>query len=195
MIMKNFINVFILMFLFVAVSPVYAARIVAVAESAYVTPPVAPLSRTESVNIANGDFFITAPTRGGTIGDGGDETTIWAMSFRKNSKKWDRFRADPSRMIKSAVLRITLTPRSVNGFLRSDAVRIQGLTPVKIAPALGGITPVSGVPLTIDIDLLSNGNTSEDLIRVLKFEQPKGILFMQYSDDAIVSYARLILKY
>ncbi len=193
--MKNFINVFILMFLFVAVSPVYAARIVAVAESAYVTPPVAPLSRTESVNIANGDFFITAPTRGGTIGDGGDETTIWAMSFRKNSKKWDRFRADPSRMIKSAVLRITLTPRSVNGFLRSDAVRIQGLTPVKIAPALGGITPVSGVPLTIDIDLLSNGNTSEDLIRVLKFEQPKGILFMQYSDDAIVSYARLILKY
>ena len=183
------------MFLFVAVSPVFAARIVAVAESAYVTPPIAPLSRTENVNIANGDFFITAPTRGGTIGDGGDESTIWAMSFRKNSKKWDHFRADPARMIKSAVLRITLTPRSVNGFLRSDAVRIQGLTPIKIAPALGGITPVSGVPLTIDIDLLSNGNTSEDLIRVLKFEQPKGILFMQYSDDAIVSYARLILKY
>ncbi len=64
-----------------------AGQLVSVVESRYILPPIVP--PTDSV--ANGGFFISGYGRGGRIGDGSDESTVWFHSFNLNRPQWRTF--------------------------------------------------------------------------------------------------------
>ena len=161
---------------------VEAASISARADAAFFTPPTAAISE----SVANGDFFITGPTRGSATGDGGDESTLWAMNFRKDRKVYNAFRKHHPTTLNSATLKLKLTPKTAG--IHTDALKIFGLDWIDMDPI-----PV-GVTTTITIDLL-NHYTDMEILDALRRDRTIGVFYMIYQDDAIVSSAEIVLKY
>ena len=165
---------------------VEAASISARAGAAFFAPPTAPISE----SVANGDFFITGGTRGGAIGNGGDESTLWAMNFRKDRKVYNAFRKHHPTTLNSATLKLRLTPKTSG--IHTDAVKIFGLDWIDLD--LNSNSNPMGVTTAIKIDLL-NYYTDVEILDALTRNRTTGVLFMIYQDDAIVSYAEIVLKY
>jgi hypothetical protein len=135
--------------------------------------------------ITNGDFVIRRSAEGTntTLGDGIDKQTTWTFDFSEDPD----FAAFPTaEPLTSARLTLTLTPKSP--LITFDIVKIEGLS---------GINPAQfqGLPIdtasTIQLELL-DFYTSEQILEILNQGSQEQIP-MFYSDDAIVSLARLDL--
>jgi hypothetical protein len=152
------------------------------ADAAFFTPPTASISE----SIANGDFFITGATRGRAIGDGGDESTIWAMNFRKTPNTYDNFRLHNPTTLTAATLKLKITPKTSG--IYTDAVKIFGLPWIEL-----DAMPV-GATTNLTIDLLDHYEP-EEILDALMRDRTTGVFYMIYQDDAIVSSAEVVLEY
>jgi hypothetical protein len=165
-------------------------------------------------NVVNGDFFIIRNRVPGlTTGDGSDEETLWTFYYKDFSP------LAPSDMLEHAFLTLTLKPASnAVGGLNTDGFWIETLPVIFLIDALKKVFPLlsfdrvpgdidtdpnhptnlnidSVLPLnqatTITFDLL-NHYKSEDILSIL-FSSIPGRITMRYSDDAVISFARLEL--
>jgi hypothetical protein len=135
--------------------------------------------------ITNGDFVIRRSAEGGnaTLGDGVDEQTTWTFDFSEDPD----FAAFPTAdSLTSARLTLTLTPKSPHATL--DIIKIEGLSGIN--PAQFQDIPIDTAS-TIQLELL-DFYTSERILEILN-QGGQGQIPMYYSDDAIVSLARLDL--
>jgi hypothetical protein len=170
-------------------------------------------------NVVNGDFFIirnrvTADRPGLETGDGADEETLWTFYYRDSSL------LALSDVLEHAHLTLTLKPASnAIGGLNTDGFWIEMLPFIFLADALKNVFPNltfdrapdpdadpsqttnrnidSVLPLnqatTITFDLL-NHYRSEDILSILFNSSPfQDRITMRYSDDALISFARLEL--
>jgi hypothetical protein len=141
----------------------------------------APLEAT----ITNGDFVIRRSEGGAntTLGDGIDEQTSWTLDFSEDPDFAAFSTADS---LASARLTLTLTPKS--SLISFDIVKIDELSGINLAQ-------FQDLPLdtasTIQLELL-DFYTSEQILEILN-QGGQGQIPMFYSDDAIVSFARLDL--
>jgi len=158
------------------------------------TPPQAPFPNT----VSNGDFTIS-PTSDCTAdsdtcritGDGINDFTTWTFDF-SNTLGVSDFIEDfeKSGKLSSAKLTLQLTPK-VTGF-STDDIRIDktGLTIIELVDAVPNFNDIQiGVLTNIEIQLL-NFYTSDEIMGVFL---PAKTLPMKYTDDAIISFARLEL--
>ncbi len=159
------------------VSDAHAGQLVSVVESRYILPPIA--QKTDS--IANGGFFISGYGRGGTIGDGSDESTAWFHSFNLNRPQWKAFKeayneaktASKKIIIHSARLKLIYRPAINNSYNTNDYIQITGLKGIAIN-SFDGFIEVPPTDLrerqTISIELLADDRyTSEDILAMLNF--------------------------
>jgi len=130
--------------------------------------------------LTNGDFVITNCCPSRPTGDGKDEFTLWTFDFTENPTL--PFFQE-STELSSAILSLTLTPGS--SLIDSDSVRIQSLPEIR-PPILK--TLLLGVTTNIQVDLLTYYSSS-DILNVLR----DGRIPMFYQEDALLSYAQLIL--
>jgi hypothetical protein len=157
-----------------------------------------PTPRTTPGNLQNGDFTVVYNPSRITTGDGIDEATNWVFDFSKDNN-FDYF--STSATINSALLSLTLTPKSAN--IVSDTVFIGGYTwsldPLSYQP--WGLPKISSpliqnLPLnitsTVQVELL-DFYTSSEILDAFTHTQGFGIIPMSYEDDSIVSYAQLSL--
>lgn len=183
----------------------YSGRLVSVVESRYITPPIAPITD----SIANGGFFISGYGRGGAMGNGKEERTVWFHSFHLDQSQWRAFKTADPEIILSATLELEYTPwipppPDERRPASNDYVQMVGLKGIFI----GGDHPLdSRGRRTISIDLLADGRyTSKDILGVLhnpsKDPSKKGFkkrwngnILMRYADDAIIHYSKLTLTY
>lgn len=204
----------------------HAGQLVSVVESRYIMPPTVPTTD----SIANGGFFISGYGRGGAIGNGGDESTVWFHSFNLDRPQWKAFQeaygaqktSDKKIIIRSARLELKYSPASNTSFNDNDSIRITGLKGIAIKAFDGFRTTPPTDPRerqTVSIELLADDRyTSDDILKVLNTNRElarserkhdiedgrepglghtpqSGVLLMRYSDDAIIHYAKLTLKY
>lgn len=144
---------------------------------------VAPIPRPGS--LANGDFFVTAASRGPLVGDGADERTIWVFDFRAD-EDYRVFRSLRPEL-ESALLTITLTGGSAG--MPNDRVRIVELGRDGLMTSDALMTTEVGETKTLEFELL-DWTTSDELLYQLLY---RGVLHGSYADDAFVSSARLDL--
>lgn len=136
--------------------------------------------------VQNGDFTITGGGPGAPIvGDGIDEYTTWVFDFTADPG-FGAFSAS-AMPLTSALLKLTLTPRS--GLITTDFIRIEGLSNITDPIQSLSVLPL-GVTTTVEIELLDHYSSAD----ILNIFSPGGILPMYYHDDAILSYAELILQ-
>ena len=143
-----------------------------------------PVART-SDSVQNGDFFITAASRGRGTGDGNDETTVWAFNFRLDREQYGLFRAANPPEVYGAVVELRLS--SSNAGQANDRLTIGSLPSIPVES-------VTGDRVTrVQIDLLDffDGVT---LLEELQKSHGSN-LFMRYNDDAIVHGATIRIKY
>ncbi len=191
------------------ISDAHAGQLVSIVESRYIMPPTAP--KTDS--IANGGFFISGYGRGGAIGNGGDESTAWFHSFRLNRPQWTAFmeayneteESTKKIIIRSAKLELVYSP-SIGGN-GNDIIRITGLKGIAISAFDGFRHAPPTDPRerqTVSIELLADDRySSDDILTILnygrepsiRYKGQSGVFLMRYSDDAIIHYAKLTLKY
>lgn len=138
----------------------------------------------DSQTIVNGGFTITSlkhskrPT-----GDSIDEITEWEFDFKRNPE-WGSFSSEG--VIKSA--KLTMTLRTNGHDLGTDFLQIKFGALQEIE-----LTSVRNLPKrensTIEIDLLKEGYTAQQLMMVLN--ENNGVVPMFYHDDAFICYAEL----
>ncbi len=147
------------------------------------TVPPAPGSEV----VVNGDFTIKSNVPSNPVtGDGIDEITEWDFDFKKNPE-WGNFSQEGT--ITSA--KLTMTLRTNGHDLATDNLQIK-------FGALGFVDPtkIRSLPKretrTIEIDLLREGYTAEQLKHVLTANN--GVIPMMYFDDAFICFAELELE-
>jgi hypothetical protein len=151
--------------------------------------------------VTNGDFQISAQT--GITGDGETEYTGWTFNFA-GDPNFPFFL--PSRPLTSALLTLTLTPKSPHGLIVTDAV---GIEVPGVLQLIGGgsygssqnLSELMGLDLdkiyTIHLQLLNHPKyntypyTSTAILGVLF--SAGGQIPMGYNNDAIISMAKLEL--
>ncbi len=162
--------------------PTFADTITAVATG---SPTPSTTVGPVGASVTNGDFLITQAAGTGTIGDGLDERTTWVLDFTTDPN----FLPLPSSAaFNSATLLLTLEPKG--GDISTDIIKIEGLSNITMS-SIGQAFPVS-VTTTLQIELL-DFYTSSDILNVLN-AAPDGQLPLLYADDAIISYAELVLS-
>jgi hypothetical protein len=168
--------VYALLILIARAGDASAFSIVAVS-SGSTAPPTAPPGST----IANGDFLITDTGGGSPIaGDGWNEITDWSFNFAAEPD-WAAF--SHGTVVQSA--RLTLTLFIGGPEPATDMFQLGALGPVSDA-AFASLAP--GATATIDFDLLNHYESSSVVSSLLS---GGGVIAASYSDDAIVSFARL----
>jgi len=143
----------------------------------------APEVTTPDKILKNGNFTITSNTSSNkATGDGKNESTEWDFDF-KNHINWNSF--SKNEKITSAKLILTSSPKVD---LATDVIKINfgdlgnmHSTGIRLIPI--------GETKTIEIDMLSSGYSSNDILNVLN--NNNGIIPMQYHDDSIISFAEL----
>lgn len=180
-------KIFFLCFLLLAVcfnSPVSATTIVADANGS------TSLNTTYYPNsLTNGDFTIYSISGGppaNLIGDGLDEHTTWDFDFTSDAS-YDQFisEATTSDLI-SAYLTLTITPWHY--LITTDSVSIEGLD--LITEQIQTLSVGQSQTITIE---LTDYYSAAEIYNSLTSD-PDGIISMLYQDDAIVSYASLVLE-
>jgi hypothetical protein len=155
------------------------------------SPPVLTQSSQQ-----NGDFIITDSPGpcSVTVGDGEDELTTWSLDLTEDPG-FAAFDASPG-VLSAAVLTLTLTPPETPCApgppwgITTDVFRITGLPDIVT-------TTIQSLPVevtsTVQVSLLGDGEryTEEQILGAI--QAGNGIVPFQYSDDAVVSYARLEL--
>ncbi|MBD2314776.1 PEP-CTERM sorting domain-containing protein [Desertifilum sp. FACHB-1129] len=137
-------------------------------------------------SLQNGDFLITPIQPHVTwLGDGIDEVTSWSFDFTDHPN-YGTF--TPSTKLASALLTLTLTPKS--GLLITDTMGITGLKSINV-PNIPGL-PALHQKGTITLNLFDYGFTSQEIMGVLTANN--GIIPWGYQDDSILSYAKLELE-
>jgi hypothetical protein len=152
-------------------------------------------------DVTNIDFQISAQT--GITGDGETEFTGWTFNFA-GDPNFPFF--SPSRPLTSALLTLTLTPKSPHGLIVTDAVGIQvpGVLQLIGGGSYGSsqnLSELKGLALdkiyTIHLQLLNHPKynvypyTSAAILGVLF--STGGQIPMGYNNDAIISSAKLEL--
>jgi len=132
--------------------------------------------------ITNGGFIVTNCCPGRPTGDGKDEFTLWSFDFNREPAL-EYFL--PASELSSALLSLTLTPGS--SLVDSDSVRIEPLQGVR--PAILRTLPL-GVTTNIEVELLDY-YAAADVLNLLRAQN--GTLPMTYQEDAVVSFAQLVL--
>ena len=134
--------------------------------------------------VTNGDFLITGNEgEDELVGNGRNEKTTWTLDFSSDLG----FRGFPiSASLQSALLTVTIMPRGSQ--VNTDSIRIQGLAAIS-TPLIQNL-PVNW-PSVVRLELL-DFYSSSDILDVLTAEV-NGEVPMVYWDDAIVSYAKLVL--
>lgn len=167
---------------------VQAGQISTAAYTEFMAPPQIKTSKEEVVqSVANGDFFITANGRGARVGEGTEESTIWAMNFRRDNSEYRAFLDENPVILKSAILKVKL--RGVGTAQHNDFLFILGL-PDRIPTP--NVEPEAR--LTASINLLDY-YTGEEILDAVVNQHPRGMLIVGYADDAIVEGASLTLNY
>jgi hypothetical protein len=171
----------------------YGAAGISAAVSGSTTPDQLPNATAED-SITNGDFTIFAGQENTTIGDGIDEITVWDFDFTEDPG-FDSF--PTSNPLQSALLTLTLTPKSSSASFGTDWIRISGLA--NINPDIYADLAIDETA-TIELDLLDCFDlpgpepvcySSEDILGAL--QEGDGQITMASQDDAIVSAAELTL--
>ena len=139
------------------------------------TPPL----KEHPAKVENGDFCIVGNENAPTVGDGINETTTWGMDFNEDIN-WNSFHE--KKPIIDAKLELTLTPK--DDLITTDILNVKGLDP--IGNAIFSELPVDETS-TVCIDLLEEGYGEKQIRNRLG----DGILNFEYSDDAILSSAKL----
>ncbi len=130
----------------------------------------------------NGDFqILSLGNPSDPAGDGLDEQTTWVLDFTDNPN-FSRITAGLP--LTSAVLTLRLT--AADAGIADDLIQIDGLGPIAVA-AIQGLTP--GATATIQLELLDY-YSSERILAVLD-AGVFGEIPLTYTDDAIISFARL----
>ncbi len=137
-------------------------------------------------HVANGALFITAAASGRLVGDGINETTMFALDFRTGPGYRAFKSARPP--LASALLTVTIT--AANAGIVSDGIRFPELGPKLIKSSELRTTPV-GETRTVQFELLDYYSSDVLLDGVLR--RPDGRLFGYYYDDALVSHVQLDL--
>ena len=134
--------------------------------------------------VTNGDFLITGNEGSDEpVGDGRNEKTTWALDFSSQIG----FKGFPiSASLQSALLTIKIMPGGLN--VSTDSINIKGLIPIR-TPLIQNV-PVDR-PSIVRLELL-DFYSSSDILDVLA-ASVNGELPMEYRDDAVVSYAKLML--
>jgi len=135
--------------------------------------------------LINNDFLITSNNSrlNRATGDGEDELTEWNFDF-KLDPNWLFFILNKS--IKSAIMTLTISPKHPD--IATDRLKINysNLSDIRVLEIQQAEV---GQTKTIEFDLLNNGYTSENILRVLRDND--SIIPMHYQDDAIISFAKL----
>lgn len=155
--------------------------------------PVLERSRWPHI-VLNGDFAITgnndAPGNY-DVGDGSNEHTSWRFAFPRRTVA--RF-ADGDCKLVSAALTLTLAAKPSD---ESDRIRLRGVDPDTFIPTPTSLfreLPSGQVRATLE--LLGESEFSEDQFRQAFARSLTGdSLQMKYEDDAIVTRARLELRF
>ena len=149
------------------------------------TPSVAP--RNEAVK--NGDFNITTPdgaNASAKTGDGLDESTAWNFDFKRDVN-WANLLSEKA-YLKSAILTLTLTPK--HSLVSTDWVKINRKDFAIIgADSIRELKP--NQTGTITVNLIAEGYNPQNIFQFMK--ENNGLIPMLYTDDAVVSFARLDL--
>ncbi|MGK7929751.1 MAG: hypothetical protein AB4290_31665 [Spirulina sp.] len=152
-------------------------------------------------SVQNGDFLIrhnksNDPTfRPGIysrdIGNGANEATLWTFDFTDDPELAD---LSPSQTITSATLTLDLLPKSRG--INTDAIKISGLEYYR-AEEIQTLEPNQQARIRFD---LLDFYTSEEIMGVLAGQTSSpdaiasvGMLPMHYSEDALLTYASLLL--
>ncbi len=135
-------------------------------------------------DVQNGDFLITGGSpKYHQLGDGIHEVTRWTCSTNRGHKYFE------NHDIAFAVLTITLiTPK--DGWFWTDTVGIAGCSHSIADQKIQGRKANSRI--TVDIDVLEHIKASDILNKLI---ESNGNLDFEYSDDAIVSYAKFRLGF
>ena len=147
------------------------------------TPGTAP----HGTDVINGDFTIVNQV-GSTTGDGSNERTLWTFDFNADPNL-AAFTA-PGMGLTSALL--TLTIHSTDPFVKTDDVVINsaGFDPI-FPPELATLSvPTDPAGFTFTVELLDYYSAG-DIMSL--FNGSGNTLPFKYSDDAIVSFAKLEL--
>lgn len=133
--------------------------------------------------LINGGFLINPNPLAPATGDGIDETTIWDFNVA-TSPDWDAFDLSDLPLV-SAVLTLTLTQHFPHGPV-TDVTRPLDLAPSITLPSF----LEEGETDSIQINLLDT-YTPLQLLGVL--DARNGVIPMIYSNDAVVSFAKIEL--
>lgn len=171
----------------------FQQRAVADTITASVTGSVS-LTPVDQAQLQNGLFLIERQSSVGHaafLGDGEDEITTWSFDFTSDPSFLSFSTAQP---LSSALLTLTLTPRPTPNTdgppgITTDFVKIEGLSDIVTATIQGLSVDVTS---TIEIDLLEF-YTANQIIGTLTTGTP-GEVPMLYNDDAVVSYASMVLQ-
>ncbi len=143
-----------------------------------------------SYEITNIDFTIRAfpsADNGDRIGDGRDEITEWNFDFSEDVNYTQFVSEYPSHTLSSAFLTITLIPNAA--LVTDDYLQIHSLDPIaNLGLVWDGQFPSSNFQ-TIEIELL-NHYSAEEIFTIL-FQNPSGLIPMEYADDSLLTYAKL----
>ena len=132
--------------------------------------------------LTNGDFQVLSLTSpSDPAGDGANDETTWVLDFT-DDPNFTRFAAGMP--LASAILTLRLTAGDAG--IADDLIQIDGLDPI-ISAAIQGLAP--GTTKTIQLELL-DFYSSERILAILG-GGVFGEIPLTYTDDAIISFARL----
>ncbi len=144
--------------------------------------PVPTETATFPATVTAGDFIYSANEFSTTVGDGHDDLVNWVFDFSADPN-YPLSVTDP---LQAARLTMTVTPTSEDDGITTDAVEIEGLSPI-VSPVIQGLAP--GETATITLELL-DAYTSADILGALRGD---GTIPMRWQDDVTITFAQLEL--
>ncbi|MDY6785009.1 MAG: PEP-CTERM sorting domain-containing protein [Cyanobacteriota bacterium] len=163
----------------------FARNAAAITISATASGSPTPQITTDGTPVVNGDFLIkpNSPTITPIVGDGVDESTTWTFDFTEDTN-FPFF--STSGALRSAFLTLELAGADTS--IITDTVQIEGL-PLIVTDVIQELPLNSTSVVTLELLDFYSSNSILQAFESGEFGQ----LSMRYTDDAVVSFAKLEL--